>query len=68
MPFWAGVLEIIGFLTALVAWVMVPEVLWEHGHWLLAVVAFLLISVGLITVMNRYDEWRKDWLERHNRL
>ena len=67
MPFLIAVLEVVCAVSAIVAWVLVPEMLWKGGDWFLAIVAFFLISAGLITLMNRYDEWRKNWLERHNR-
>jgi hypothetical protein len=59
-----GFLEAIGVIIAIGAWGLIPDILWDYGYKLWAMVAFVVIPIGLFDLAQRYDEWRKPRLTR----
>ena len=52
-------LEIAGVILALCVWGLIPEVLKEYDHNLLAAVVFLLLPVGFFELAYRYSGRQK---------
>ena len=60
MRHFQGILEITGVLSAICAWGLAPDLLWDYGYKLWAMIYFVLMPPVLFYIIHYYEDWRRN--------